>query len=201
HSRTRTPSAHDNPLTHDENRVRTVVDNVRKRDNFYRCRRTAWMMLGTHPVQAETIPVMYKAPLEVLHGFPYGVGANVSPGTILAITGVSFENSVADHESNALPLHIILHALFTNFQIYFELNANNELVLCYRTQPPQADPTGSFLGVGSPRRNLQSLLVLDGDTLRPVPATQIAEPDPKFFFLHKALGDVFWMLQAEGQEL
>ncbi|KAJ6599279.1 hypothetical protein DFH09DRAFT_1071047 [Mycena vulgaris] len=75
---------------------------------------------------------------EELHGLPYGVGADVWP-MLARITGMSFADWNADHESNGIRLHIELHKAFADFKIYLEQNTNIDMVVHYRSQPPSAD--------------------------------------------------------------
>src|ERR1700761_4636656 len=73
------------------------------------------------------------------------------------------------------------------------------MVVRFRTQPEEANPTMDFELSGSPRH--PAPLIYDGETLRPVPATDIPQPDLKYFLIHRALGDVFWTVASTQPQI
>ncbi|KAJ7177833.1 hypothetical protein C8R46DRAFT_1075067 [Mycena filopes] len=203
HSRTRTPSAQNSPLTSGGKRIPSVVSRVRRRDN-YRCRISGFQAnpLASHEhIQPESDDIStHFAPLEVVHGLPY----STSDGAWIMlsnISGVSITNWKADDETNALLLHSSIHQVFTDFRVYFETNGDEEIILRYRTEPPAAHPLPYLDMILSPRRNCQPPLAVDSESLRAVPPTDVVEPDMIFFVIHKVLGDIFWIIAAAQPEV
>ncbi|KAJ7223060.1 hypothetical protein GGX14DRAFT_694270, partial [Mycena pura] len=190
---TRTPSA--------QTTASTTPDEVKKRDN-YRCRLTGYLSMDRGPndrIQVEENPLSnHPAELEVVYGLPYSFGGDAWK-MLERITGTSFNRWEANHPTNAIFLHYCLHRAYAAFEIYFELNENKDMVVRYRTQPEKANPTMYFELAGSPRH--PAPLIYDGETLRTVPATDIPQPDLKYFLIHKALGDVFWTVASAQPEI
>ncbi|KAJ7461805.1 hypothetical protein B0H11DRAFT_2056120 [Mycena galericulata] len=203
-SRNRTPSAQHTPLTNNEKRELAMA-NLRKRDN-YRCRLSGFQLENitgsTEDIQNEVNPLpVYHAPLEVVHGLPYDTGKDAW-AMLSCIIGLSLADCITDHESNAILLHKQIHDAFTNFNIYFELNANNDMVVRYRTQPSGADVRNDFSILPSIRRNVQ-------DPTNPRwrdPSgsscdTGFRIPIPNISSFTKSLGDVFWLVAASQPEV
>ncbi|KAJ7140024.1 hypothetical protein C8R43DRAFT_1238653 [Mycena crocata] len=208
-------------LTDDEQRIRAVVKKVcrlisyiffiskqsrrislfqvQRRDNYH-CRISGVQLRDLDDgevIQFEVnpVPVTVQWHLYVCHALPYSIGENAW-AMLRVITGLSFNGWNAFHEQNGILLFRAIYDMFANFRIYFELDTDNVMVVRYRTQPARADPTLQLGVVVSPRRHHQPPMAFDGESLRPVPASGLSDPSPSFFSIHKALGDVFWLVAA-----
>ncbi|KAJ7212048.1 hypothetical protein GGX14DRAFT_621464 [Mycena pura] len=145
-------------------------------------------------------PDAIEASLGVVHILPYAAGTGAWP-MLARVTGMSIKDWDADHESNAILLHDALNRAFSGFRIYFEQNTKNEIVIRFRTEPLYANPIRTFRPMYSPRRDFRCPLAEDGEALLAVADPGIPDLDPKFCLVHKALGDIFWMLAAVEPEI
>ncbi|KAJ6596578.1 hypothetical protein B0H10DRAFT_2197134 [Mycena sp. CBHHK59/15] len=109
-----------------------------------------------------------------------------------AFTGIKCEGWVADSIENAFLAQPQVDELFGSFQIYLEWMANGQIIMRDRT------------GAGDPELFLEMIVndryrlcALPGEFLdtpvRPRFNTTIADIDPKYFILHKFVGDIVWM--------
>ncbi|KAJ6593389.1 hypothetical protein B0H19DRAFT_1365487 [Mycena capillaripes] len=172
----------------------TVVDQVRVRDENCRLTGVGDVKAGTTAEeliqrrQARRATVMK---LQMVHGLPFQMG-KTSFALVEALTGIKCEGWVANSIENTFLAQPQVQGLFGSFRIYLEWTANGQIVIRGRT------------GAGSPRLFLQ-MIVNDRfrlcalpreflDTpVRPRFNTTITDIDPKYFILHKFVGDIVWM--------
>ncbi|KAJ6603084.1 hypothetical protein B0H10DRAFT_2229928 [Mycena sp. CBHHK59/15] len=97
-----------------------------------------------------------------------------------AFTGIKCEGWVADSIENAFLAQLQVHELFGSFQIYLEWMANGQIIM--------------QLFLEMIFNNRYRLCALPGEFLdtpvRPRFNTMIADIDPKYFILHKFVGDI-----------
>ncbi|KAJ7116080.1 hypothetical protein C8R44DRAFT_794087 [Mycena epipterygia] len=190
-SETRIASAVLTPMDTGLPRNPTVVDQVRVRDE--NCRLTGVGRVKTGTTTEELIQRRQATvkKLQVVHGLPFQTG-KTSFALVEALTGIECEGWVLDSIENAFLAQSQVHELFGSFQIYLEWMANGQIIIRGRT------------GEGNPQPFLEMILndrycrcVLPGEFLdTPVRArvsSTIADIDPKYFILHKFVGDIVWM--------
>ncbi|KAJ6606270.1 hypothetical protein DFH09DRAFT_1119722 [Mycena vulgaris] len=193
-SETRTASAVLTPMNTGLPRNPTVVDQVRVRDENCRLTGVGRVKAGT---TAEELTQRRQArratvkKLQVVHGLPFQMG-KTSFALVEALTGIKCEGWVADSIENAFLAQPQVHELFGSFQIYLEWTANGQIIIRGRT------------GAGDPELFLEMIVndryrlcALPGEFLdtpvRPRFNATIADIDPKYFILHKFMGDIVWM--------
>ncbi|KAJ7102790.1 hypothetical protein C8R44DRAFT_808544 [Mycena epipterygia] len=191
---TRTASAVLTPMDTGLPRNPTVVDQVRVRDE--NCRLTGVGRVKTSTTAEELIQRQQARratvmKLQVVHGLPFQMD-KTSFALVEALTGIKCEGWVADSIENAFLAQPQVHELFGSFQIYLEWAANGQMIIRGRT------------GAGDPELFLEMIVndrycrcALPGELLdtpvRPRFNTTIADIDPKYFILHKFVGDIVWM--------
>ncbi|KAJ7928750.1 hypothetical protein B0H13DRAFT_1966044 [Mycena leptocephala] len=189
-SRTRTvltPAGVDTGLP----RKKSVVEQVRERDGD-KCRLTGVEREkeGSEAEDQEARGVAADT-LQVVHCLPLRT-SNTSFDLIEGLAGIQFTGWQADSVENAFLTRPTTHALFAAFKIFFEwiqTAEGEEIIIRGRTGP------------ASPKTTLRGLLNESGQRcdsildkpLRPRHGTSIADLDPKYFILHKYIGDIVWM--------
>ncbi|KAF7335747.1 HNHc domain-containing protein [Mycena venus] len=193
-SETRTASAVLTPMDTGLPKNTTVVDQVRLRDE--NCRLTGVGRVKSCTT-AEELKQRRQArqatveKLQVVHGLPFQMG-KTSFALVEALTGIKCEGWEADSIGNAFLAQPPVHGLFGSFRIYLEWNADGQIIIRGRT------------GAGDPELFLEMIVndryrmcAQPGEFLdtpvRPRFDTTIADIDPKYFILHKFVGDIVWM--------
>ncbi|KAJ6614268.1 hypothetical protein B0H10DRAFT_2045472, partial [Mycena sp. CBHHK59/15] len=206
-SRTRTASAVSTPMDTGLPRKKSVVDQVRERDDD-KCRLTGVEREkeGSEAEDQEARGVVTDT-LQVVHCLPFKTG-NTSFDPIEGLAGIKFTDWQADSVEKAFLTRPTIHEQFAAFKIFFEWiqTAKGEEVQCFLSN----DLENEFLiqiiirgrtGPASPKTTLRGLLndggqrcdsILD-KPLRPRHDTSIADLDPKYFIVHKYIGDIVWM--------
>ncbi|KAJ7356971.1 hypothetical protein DFH08DRAFT_932971 [Mycena albidolilacea] len=193
-SETRTASPVLTPMDSGLPRNPTVVDQVKVRDENCRLTGIGRVKSGTTAEQLIQRRQARRATvrkLHVVHGLPSQMG-KTSFALVEALAGIKCEGWVADSIENAFLAQPQVHELFGSFQIYLEWTANQQIIIRGRT------------GVGDPGLFLEMIVndryqrcALPGEFLdtpvRPRSNTTIADIDPKYFILHKFVGDIVWM--------
>ncbi|KAJ7824003.1 hypothetical protein B0H13DRAFT_2124504 [Mycena leptocephala] len=186
--RTRTPSAvSDIGLP----RKKSVVEQVRERDGD-KCRLTGVEREkeGSKAEDQEARGVATDT-LQVVHCLPLRT-SNTSFDLIEGLAGIKFTGWQADSVENAFLTRPTTRELFAAFKIFFEwiqTAEGEEIIIRGRTGP------------ASPKTTLRGLLNESGqrcDSILDKPlrlrhGTSIADLDPKYFILHKYIGDIVWM--------
>ncbi|KAJ7657894.1 hypothetical protein DFH06DRAFT_1197425 [Mycena polygramma] len=190
-SRTRTASAVSTPMDTSLPRKKTVVDQVRERDD--KCRLTGVEREKSGPEgedQRRRRAAMDT--LQVVHCLPYKTG-NTSFHLLEALAGVNFTGWQADSVENAFLARLSIHELFAAFKIFFEwtLTANGDVEIIIRGRTGPADPFFFLQTLRDDHGQPCDLII--GKPLRARHNTAIADIDEKFFVLHKYIGDIVWM--------
>ncbi|KAJ6624477.1 hypothetical protein B0H10DRAFT_2006134 [Mycena sp. CBHHK59/15] len=166
-SHTRTASAVSTPMDTGLPRKKSVVDQVRERDDD-KCRLTGVEREkeGSEAEDQEARGVVTDT-LQVVHCLPFKTG-NTSFDPIEGLAGIKFTDWQADSVENAFLTRPTIHEQFAAFKIFFEWiqTAKGEEARCDS--------------------------ILD-KPLRPRHDTSIADLDPKYFIVHKYIGDIVWM--------
>ncbi|KAJ7210533.1 hypothetical protein GGX14DRAFT_565746 [Mycena pura] len=167
-----------------------VVDQVRERDDD-KCRLTGVEREkeGSEAEDQEARGVVTDM-LQVVQCLPFKTG-NTSFDLIEGLAGIKFTGWQADSVGNMFLTRPTIHEQFAAFKFFFEwirTPKGEEIIIRGRTGP------------ASPRTTLRGLLndrghrcdsILD-NPLRPR-HTGIADLDPKYFIVHKYIGDIVWM--------
>ncbi|KAJ7280362.1 hypothetical protein C8J57DRAFT_124474 [Mycena rebaudengoi] len=186
-SRTRMPSSVSTPMDTDLPRKKSVVTQVRARDD--KCRFT-----GVEPDKEgeEGEDQVRRAAvvdtLQVVYCLPFKTG-NTSFDLIEALVGTKFTDWEADSVQNAFLARVGIHQLFGAFKLFLEWTEDNQIIIRGRT------------GSASPNKYLGSLLNDRGEhsnsilnqPLRPRHDSSIPDLDRKFFIVHKYIGDILYM--------
>ncbi|KAJ7109801.1 hypothetical protein C8R44DRAFT_800588 [Mycena epipterygia] len=181
------------PTTPDNSRDRSIAEDVRDRD--LKCRMTGISReKNTYTDEEEQQRISGKvmtAPLEAAHGLPFAMG-KTSFDLVTALTGVQC-NWKADCVENAILVHTVIHKLFGSWKLYLEWTSDQQEVII-RARPPPASPMSTLAGIGNARRQFCDLPgVLIDQPLQPRHDDKINDIDPKYFVLHKFIGDIVWM--------
>ncbi|KAJ7255045.1 hypothetical protein B0H12DRAFT_538933 [Mycena haematopus] len=198
-SRTQPASDVSTPSDTGQPREKSVVDQVRERDGD-KCRLTGIEHLKKGPEaedqEARDVPADR---LQVVHCLPCKT-RNTSFDLIEALAGINITGWQADSVENAFLTRTSIHYLFATFTIFFEwirtATGEEGILIRGRTRPRAASPKSILRGLLNDRsQRCDSIL----DTpLRPRHDTSVADLDPKYFILHKYIGDIVWM--AGGPE-
>ncbi|KAJ7814138.1 hypothetical protein B0H14DRAFT_3149530 [Mycena olivaceomarginata] len=175
---TRTASPVLTPMDSGLSRNPTVVDQVKVRDENCRLTGVGRVKSGTTAEQLIQRRQARRATvrkLHVVHGLPFQMG-KTSFALVEALTGIKCEGWVADSIENAYSVFFPSEAIIIRGRtgagdpgLFLEMIVNDQYQRC-------ALP-GEFL-----------------DTpVRPRSNTTIADIDPKYFILHKFVGDIVWM--------
>ncbi|KAJ6513146.1 hypothetical protein C8R45DRAFT_335918 [Mycena sanguinolenta] len=138
------------------------------------------------PNDQGSVPVV-RDNLQVAHCIPYKTG-ETSFLLLERLTGIKFMQWKADCVENAFLTRPAIHEQFAAFRIYFEW-VQTEIMIRGRTG--KASPVDYLAGLVNDRR-VNCLDILN-TPLRPRSDTGIADMDPKYFTLHKYIGDIVWM--------
>ncbi|KAJ7433269.1 hypothetical protein FB451DRAFT_1314394, partial [Mycena latifolia] len=190
-SRTRTAFAVLTPMDTGLPRKKSVVDQVRERDND-KCRLTGVERdkEGSEGEDQEARGVATDA-LQVVHCLPFTTG-NTSFDLIEGLAGIKFTGWQADSVENAFLTRRTIHEQFAAFKIFFEwirTADGDEIIIRGRTGP--ASPNKALRGLLNDRgQRCDSIL---DKPLRPRHDTSIADLDSKYFIIHKYIGDIVWM--------
>ncbi|KAJ7504547.1 hypothetical protein B0H11DRAFT_1982850 [Mycena galericulata] len=193
-SDTQTTSAVETPMDTELKRKETVKDQVRVRDQ--RCRLTGVGRMKSRPTPEERVRYLEARQavvktLQVVHGLPFQVG-NTTFALVEALTGIDCQGWVTDSIQNAFLAQPAVHDLFGAFQIFLEWAPTGEIFIRGRTGA--ANPILELQTIVNDRFRLCHLPGQFLDTpLRPCLNTSIADFEPKFFILHKFIGDIVWM--------
>ncbi|KAJ6551540.1 hypothetical protein B0H19DRAFT_1073228 [Mycena capillaripes] len=195
-SETRTASAVSTPMHTGLPRKPTVVDQVRVRDENCRLTGVARLKSG---ITAEELIQRRQArqatveKLQVVHGLPFEMG-KTSFALVEALTGIKCESWVADSIENAFLAQPQVHGLFGSFRIYFDWMTDGQ-VQYHHPWPHRRRRPGLLLDMIFNDRYLPCSE--PGEFLdipvRPRFDDTITDINPKYFILHKFVGDIVWM--------
>ncbi|KAJ7150227.1 hypothetical protein C8R46DRAFT_1124364 [Mycena filopes] len=165
----------------------TVVDQVRIRDKTCRLTGVGRRKRGPQVSQPQRRGMVSK--LQVVHGLPFHMGQQ---SFVEALTGIQCTEWVSDSVENAFLAQPPAHDLFGSYMIYLEPTAGGELFIRARTG---AGAPGDALAMFANDQLRQCSLPGEFIDLpiRPRADTSIPDIDPKYFVLHKFVGDIVRM--------
>ncbi|KAJ7719934.1 hypothetical protein B0H16DRAFT_1897006 [Mycena metata] len=186
-SKTRTPSAAASTID------TSVVEQVRARDGD-KCRLTGVELQkeGADGEDQIAREAAVATALHVVHGLPFKIG-KPSFTLLEALTGIDFSPWVTDCVENAFYTLPTIHDLFAAFKMYFECvqTAGGEQIIIRGRPGADASPVRPLNQILNDKDQKCSI-ILD-QALHPPHDTSIADIDPKFFILHRYVGDIHWM--------
>ncbi|KAJ7109802.1 hypothetical protein C8R44DRAFT_743176 [Mycena epipterygia] len=188
------------PTTLDDSRDRSLAEAVRDRDP--KCRMTG--ISGRKKIytvedrQAALNGEAMYGFLEVAHGLPFGMG-QASFDLLTALTGVQCK-CTADCVENAIVLQSTIHSLFGSWKLYLEWTPDGQVMI--RTRTDLASPIPELRSVVNVRRQIcdRPGALIDQPLWRRHDEN-INDIDPKFFMLHKFIGDIVGYEEDDEDEM
>ncbi|KAJ7207108.1 hypothetical protein GGX14DRAFT_636239, partial [Mycena pura] len=174
-----------------KSRDRTISENVQHRD--LKCRMTGVSRkkkkYTAEEVQQFDNGETYYGTLEVAHGLPFGMGEASFP-LVTALTGVQCKWK-ADCVENAILLQSGIHTLFGCWKLHLEWTPDGQVMIRARSFPDIKPDLSTEVNAKGQLCHRPGALI--DQPLRRPHNDSIADIDPKFFILHKFIGDIVWM--------
>ncbi|KAJ7719930.1 hypothetical protein B0H16DRAFT_1474656 [Mycena metata] len=173
-----------------------LIEKVKIRDGN-KCRMSATQRLPMRkPPTAEDmkrfrVEGTMTATLELVHGLPYAAKPRAF-AFLTALTGIRCDDLTADCVENAFLCRVdTLHYLFSRFELYLECRGGDHDLVVRSRGDVSLLLLGSFISARDGHCQFGTTL-LDRPLCPPHDAS-IPDIDPKFFVLHKFIGDIVWM--------